>query len=297
MKPLIYIGAIATAIFASGAAFGQAQAPAGPALKLCTGTTSGKYYEAGTKLASSLKDKVNVTVLPSAGSDASLRRMEKAGEADGCDAAIVQSDALIWYSQTYKGNALKIERVQAMYPEYVHLVCNKNAGIDKIKDFYGTKDKRIAIGKPGSGTQITWSNFVKAEKRYEAIPTADQEGTLAENKVKSGDTACIMFTAGLGTGTMKRINDNNTGELILIPLNDGDLTNAKDEKGKPIYRWSKIPGGTYKSLQTGTFSTSVDTVVQDAVLIANTAWAEANERAYTDLSAAATRLAKQMAAE
>lgn len=265
-----------------------------PALKLCTGGTAGKYYAVGETLRQNLAGKVSVEVQTSTGSDNNLRRMENAKAVDGCDAAIVQADALSWYNQTYKGNALKIERVTSLYPEYVNLVCNKDAGISKIKDFYGTKDKKLAIGKPGSGTAITWFNFVKAEKRYEPISTTDIEGTIALNRLRANDISCIMFVAGIGTGTMKRINDENNGELVMVNLNDGDLTNAKDEKGRPIYRWAKIPGGTYSKLQTGFFSSSTETVAQDAVLIINAEWVEKNERGYTDLSTAAVRLAKQL---
>lgn len=282
------------AAFVAGSSLAHAQAPK---LKLCTGGNTGKYYEVGQKLHSSLRGKIDVDVQLSTGSDANLRRMENSGAADGCDAAVVQADALTWYRQTYKGNALKFERITTLYPEYVNLICHKESGISKIKDFYGTKDKNIAIGKPGSGTAITWFNFVKAEKRYEPISTTDIDGTIALNRLRSNEISCIMFVAGLGTGTMKRINDENNGELVMVNLNDGDLTNAKDEKGRPIYRWEKIPGGTYPKLQTGLFSTAVETVAQDAILIVNQDWVEKNDRAYTDLSTAAVRLAKQLTTE
>lgn len=284
----------ATVAMISSAAFAQAA----PTLKICTGGKDGKYFEVGTQLHGSLKGKIDVQVFDSVGSDSNLRRMENAAAPDGCDAALVQSDAMVWYNQTYKGNALKIERTQAMYPEYVHLICGKDSGIDKVKDFYGTKDKKVAIGKPGSGTQITWSNFTKVEKRYEPIPTADLSGTIAVNRTKSGENACFMFTAGLRTGAINRVNaETVNSELRLVPLNDGDLTNAKDEKGKSIYRWTKIPSGTYPNLQTGVFSNSVDTIAQDAWLVVNSDWVEKNDRGYTDLSTAAAKLAKQLNAQ
>lgn len=263
-------------------------------LRLCTGGTSGKYYAVGNMFKSGLQGKVEVDNRISAGSDNSLRKMEAANNPNGCDAAIVQADALAWYNSTYKGNLLRIERVTTLYPEYAHLICNRESGISKIKDFYGTKGKKIAIGKPGSGTAITWANFVKAEKRYETIEISDIEGTLALNRMRNNDISCILYVAGLGTPTMAKINDENKGELKLVPLNDGDLTNAKDEKGRPVYRWTKIPGGTYKNIQDGTFSTSVDTIAQDAVLIVNADWVEKNDRGYTDLSTLAVRISKAL---
>jgi TRAP transporter TAXI family solute receptor len=260
-----------------------------PVLNLCTASKEGVYYATAGKLAGSLQGRVTINPIETNGSEDNLRRM-----ADGsCDAAFVQNDAQLSFNKTNPGAALNIEPVTSMYPEYAHLLCNRDSGIDAIKDFYGTK-KTIAIGKPGSGSAITWFGFGVSEPRYKPINTAEVDGAIATTRLLSGKVDCMLFVAGLNSAKMREMNQLGKGKLKLVKLNDGDLDNAKDSNKQPIYRFTTIPSGTYDNLQDGTFSSSVKTVAVDSVLVANASWIEKNSQGYTDLSGAAIRLSQQL---
>jgi hypothetical protein len=101
-------------------------------------------------------------------------------------------------------------------------VCNRDSGIDAIKDFYGTK-KTIIIGKPGSGSATTWYGFGVAEKRYQPLSTLDVEGAVATTRLINGKADCMLFVAGLNSVKMQEINALGKGKLKLVKLNDGDL--------------------------------------------------------------------------
>jgi hypothetical protein len=278
------------ALAACIAAMPLSSALAGPSLNLCTASPTGKYYENAGKLRDSLKGKVSVEPIATNGSEDNLRRM-----VDGsCDAAFVQADASLYFAKTNPGAALNIETVTPIQREYAHLVCNTDAGVDAIKDLYGTK-KTVIIGKPGSGSAITWYGFGTAEKRYQPIPTSDQDGDLALTRLNTNRSQCMLFVAGLKSGTMMKINDLGKGRLKLVKLNDGDLDSAKDSQGKPLYRYDDVPGGTYPNLQTsGIFSKSTKTLTLDSILVVNASWIEKNGGAYGDLSTAAIRLSQQL---
>jgi TRAP transporter TAXI family solute receptor len=264
-------------------------AHAAPAVNLCTASESGKYYENAGKLHGMLKGKLAINPIVTNGSEDNLRRM-----VDGsCDAAFVQADASLYFSKTNPGAALNIETVTPIQKEYAHLVCNTDAGVDAIKDLYGTK-KVVIIGKPGSGSAITWFGFGTAEKRYQPIPTSDMDGDLALTRLNTNRAQCMLFVAGLRSGTMAKINDLGKGRLKLVKLNDGDLDSAKDAQGKPLYRYEDIPGGTYANLQSGWFGSSVKTLTLDSILVVNASWIEKNGSAYGDLSTAAIRLSQQL---
>lgn len=263
-------------------------APVG--LNLCTASAKGKYYENAGKLQGMLRGKVSIEPIVTSGSEDNLRRMIEGS----CDAAFVQADAALSFRKSNPGASLNIETVTPIQKEYAHLVCNKDAGVDAIKDLYGTK-KTVIIGKPGSGSAITWYGFGTAEKRYQPIPTSDVDGDLALTRLNTNAAQCMLFVAGLKSGTMQTINDLGKGRLKLVKLNDGDLDSAKDAQGKPLYRYEDIPGGTYGNLQSGWFGSSTKTLTLDSVLVVNGAWLEKNGGAYGDLSQAAIRLSQQLA--
>lgn len=282
-----FAASLALAGILAATAVAQA-APSG--LNLCTASESGKYYENAGKLHGMLKGKLSIEPVVTNGSEDNLRRM-----VDGsCDAAFVQADASLYFAKTNPGAALNIETVTPIQKEYAHLVCNLDADVDAIKDLYGTK-KLVIIGKPGSGSAITWYGFGTAEKRYQPIPTTDVDGDLALTRLSTNRAQCMLFVAGLRSGTMAKINDLGKGRLKLVKLNDGDLDSAKDAQGKPLYRYDDIPGGTYPNLQTsGMFSKATKTLTLDSILVVNSSWIEKNSAAYGDLSTAAIRLSQQL---
>jgi TRAP transporter TAXI family solute receptor len=267
----------------------QAHAAEAPTLNLCTASSKGVYWSTAGKLAGKLQGQVKINPIETNGSEDNLRRLAEGS----CDAAFVQNDAQLKFAKENPGASLNIEPVATMYPEYAHLVCNRDSGIDAIKDFYGTK-KTIIIGKPGSGSATTWYGFGVAEKRYQPLSTLDVEGAVATTRLINGKADCMLFVAGLNSVKMQEINALGKGKLKLVKLNDGDLDNARDANKNPIYRYDTIPSGTYGNLQDGTFSSSVKTIVVDSVLVANNAWIEKNNQGYSDLSTAAIRLSQQL---
>jgi TRAP-type uncharacterized transport system substrate-binding protein len=150
----------------------------------------------------------------------------------------------------------------------------------------------LAIGPIGSGSQVTWNSFILADSKYDSVLVDPVAGMRAVDKVKDGtDVPCMLFTSGIGSQTVKTINDAAQGKIKLVRVDDGDFGTAKDEKGEKIYTYTDIPGGTYKNIQDGLFSSSVATVAVPAVLILNTSWEQASgDRGYLAFSSAVHRL-------
>src|SRR5919109_540390 len=72
------------------------------------------------------------------------------------ESGFVQSDVAHWaYTGTgiYEGHG-KVENLRAitnLYPESVHIVARKGAGIESVRDLEG---KRVSLDEPGSGTLV-----------------------------------------------------------------------------------------------------------------------------------------------
>jgi TRAP transporter TAXI family solute receptor len=276
----IIIAAIVVASLPS-AAVAQNPASPPPSVKLCTGARDGNYEFSGIQIAQQAKGALNVVVVNTQGSLENLAKLDK-GE---CDAAIVQSDAYGVYIKQNSKSALNLEKGRALYQEYLHFICNTQAGISKITQL--TKNQTILVGPLGGGTSTTWESFKIADpKRYGMIPTLPIGGLRAVNIVQEGsEAACMLFVAGLKSGQINEANQvavNSKGRLALIAADDSDLPKVKDPKGKPIYTKATIPGGTYPGgLQPSSmFGSSVDTIAVDAVFVTNAAFIDANEQAY-----------------
>jgi len=262
----------------------QKPAPSLPTVKLCTGVPDGNYDFSGIQIAQQAKGALNIVTVNTQGSQDNLARLDK-GE---CDAAIVQSDAYGVYLKENAHSALNLEKSRVLYQEYLHFICNGDAGISRITQL--TKKNTVLVGPLGGGTSTTWESFRIADpKRYDPIPTLPIGGLRAVNLVQEGSEAsCMLFVTGLKSGPINEANQiarNSKGHLVLVAADDSDLPKIKDPKGRPVYSKATIPGGTYPGgLQPASIlGSSVDTIAVDAVLVTNTSFIDANEQAYNIL--------------
>jgi len=146
-----------TAIFAGFAlAVGTASAaPPTPSMDMgiITGGDKGTYYQFGLNLKRLVAPHgVNLTVVTSKGS---VENVFAVYQRPGTQLGIVQSDVLAFVARVetdpvLKRIAKKIKMVFPLYNEEIHILGRKN-----ITDFDELADKRVAVGREGSGTYLT----------------------------------------------------------------------------------------------------------------------------------------------
>jgi TRAP transporter TAXI family solute receptor len=151
MKLKTWITALTIAAAAVGAA-GTAQAQ--QFFRIGTGGTAGTYYPIGGIIANAVSQpgKLVATAVASNGSVANIN-----GILGGSfEAGFTQSDVAFWaYSGTGtfegKPKAQDLRLIATLYPESIHLVARKGAGIKSVADLKG---KRVSMDEPGSGTLV-----------------------------------------------------------------------------------------------------------------------------------------------
>ncbi len=273
---IVGIGVICLAflIFLTTLARADAQTPT---FRLCTGSSAGNYFKAGHHLK---KLSPNVEVIETQGSLDNLDRM-LSGK---CDGAFVQSDALRVYSSRNAQAISQIERAGVLYQEHAHLLCNRNAGVNRIVHLKNTHT--VAVGPDGSGARTTWEAFVLADKKlYAPVKIDNRSGVRALSAVADGSAVqCMLWVGALGSSYMKNDASQSGDRIVLVGTDDRDMVKtAKDSRGQPVYAYGEIPAGTYPRIQpSGTvFGTkAVDTITVDALFVTNVGWINANERAY-----------------
>jgi len=171
--------------------------------------------------------------------------------------------------------------------------------VEAPRDFTGQFDvgdligKTLLVGERGSGTEVTWSDFVGMDKHYAGVNTRNRGGLKGLNEVAMGEADCLLYVATLNTGIMQRANELGD-QLVMVPVNDWDFNDRKyghgklfkghlDQSGEPVYVFRDLPSGQYSNIQDGVFSSAVETLTVPLDMVASLSWSERNGSAYDAL--------------
>ncbi len=217
---------------------------------IITGSDKGTYYQFGLNLQALVGGRdFALTVYPSKGS---VENINAVFQRPGIQLGIVQADVLAFISRvdsnaTLQRIAKKTKMVFPLYNEEIHLL-----GRSDIQSFDDLADKRVAIGREGSGTYLTARLLFKVSditpKEMVLIDTDE-----ALEALKAGRVDAMFYVAGY---PVKLFADGVNGSegFALIPITNKNILE--------FYPKSTIPAGTY-----GWQPNPVDTVAVKAVLM------------------------------
>ena len=225
--------------------------PAGAAdLALITGSEKGTYYQFGLNLQRLAKTRgLDLAVFPSKGS---IENIDAVYQRPGVPLGIVQADVLAFVTRVQsdpvlKRIAKKTRMVFPLYNEEIHLL-----GRQEIANFDDLADRRVAIGREGSGTYLTARLLFKVSDVVpkEMVPI-DTDEALAE--LTAGRIDAMFYVAGYPVRLLSESVAASDG-LRLIPITNKSIAE--------FYPQAEIPGGTYAWQPT-----PVNTVAVKSVLI------------------------------
>ncbi|HXJ82072.1 MAG TPA: TAXI family TRAP transporter solute-binding subunit [Candidatus Methylomirabilis sp.] len=202
-------------------------------LGIITGGEKGTYYQFGLDLQRLVKPKgIDLSVYPSKGS---IENVYAVYQRPATQLGIVQSDVLAFVArvqsdQTLKRIAKKTRLVFPLYNEEVHLLGRRG-----IADFDDLADRRVAIGREGSGTYLTARLLFKvSEVNPKEMVPIDTDQALAE--LKAGRIDAMFYVAGY---PVKLFTDGvaEGDGLALVPITNKSITE--------FYPRAEIPAGTY----------------------------------------------------
>ena len=223
--------------------------PAGE-LGIITGSEKGTYYQFGLDLQRLVKQAgIELSVYPSKGS---IENVYAVYQRPATQMGIVQSDVLAFVARVQsdpvlKRIAKKTKLVFPLYNEEVHLL-----GRREITDFDDLADRRVAIGREGSGTYLTARLLFKvSEVTPKEMSLIDTDQALAE--LKAGRIDAMFYVAGAPVKLFLE-NVSEADGLALLPITNKSITE--------FYPRVEIPANVYPAQ-----STPVSTVAVKAVLI------------------------------
>src|SRR6187397_1343230 len=238
-------------VLALGSGLGALGLAGSPALaqqrffRIGTGGTGGTYYPVGGMIANAVStDKINVSAVATNGAVANVNGMVGGSMESGFS----QADVNAWaYTGTgiYQGKP-KVEELRAianLYPESVHVVVKKGAGIKSLDDLKG---KCVSIDEPGSGTIVNARALLAAYGVGEKdIRPEYLKQVQSAEKFKDGTLDAYFQTTGYPQGTLAELAATNGFELLPI---DGAVRDKLMAQFK-FFAKDTIPDGTYKDVK------------------------------------------------
>ena len=182
-------------------------------------------------------------------------------DAGELESGFVQSDVAYW---AYTGTGIfedqgKVENLRAianLYPESIHIVARRDAGIATVRDLAG---KRVSLDEPGSGTLVDARIILEAFGLSEADLQAEYiKSSPAVTKIGEGQLDAFFIVAGYPTASVVELSSGAGAGLVPI---DGPEVDALLERYQFFAR-DLIPAGTYEGIgETETISVGAQWVV------------------------------------
>ncbi len=217
---------------------------------LITGSDKGTYYQFGLNMQTLVKSSdFDLKVLTSKGS---IENVYAVFQRPGTQMGIVQADVLAFVARVQtdpvlKRIAKKVKMIFPLYNEEVHVL-----GRQDIADFDDLSDKRVAVGREGSGTYLTARLLFKvSEVQPREMVFIDTDEALAE--LKAGHIDAMFYVAGYPVKLFTEGVADADG-LALVPITNKSILE--------FYPTVEIPANTYAWQPT-----PIRTVAVKAVLV------------------------------
>lgn len=225
-----------------------------------TGGTAGTYYPIGGLIANAISNPPGSRACSEGGSCGVPGLVATAVASNGSVANIngitsgqmesgfTQSDVAFWaYTGTgvYEGKpkVADLRLLANLYPETIHVVARKGAGIRSVADLRG---KRVSLDEPGSGTlvdaRIILAAFGITEKD---IKPEYLKPNQAGDKMRDGGLDAFFFVGGYPTGAISELASAGAG-IELVPVTGPEVDKMLKEYG--FFAPDTIPANTYKGV-------------------------------------------------
>jgi len=234
-------------------------------ISIATGGTAGVYFPIGAALAELWTGKVpnvQATAQTSGASLVNLRLLQRSDVA----VAMVQNDTAYY---AFHGTEMFMDRIAnkpqpfdalrgmaMLYPETIQVVTLRSKNINSIADLKG---KRLAVGAPGSGTEVNARQILRAHELgyYNTRPDFLNFAEAAD-QLKDGVVDAAFLTAGFPTAAVQDIAANR--DLKIVPVSREVADGLRTQY--PYYTAVTIPPNTYRGQ-----TEAVDTVAVMAMLV------------------------------
>jgi TRAP transporter TAXI family solute receptor len=212
-------------------------------ISIATGPAGGAYYGVGSAIAQLISDSTSLkaTAAETGGSGLNIQLLMARDYDLGLAQADVAADAL-YGKGIFDGKPLRFQALTQLHGDYISVIVRANSGLKSIADLRG---KRVSIGAPKSGVEITSRRLLQAAglDPDKDIRAQRLDLTKSADAFKNGITDAFIWAGGLPTAQIVDIAASLGDKITFI-----DTTPLLEEMRKvnPVYSQVKIPAAIYK---------------------------------------------------
>ena len=234
--------------------------------RIGTGSTAGTYYPVGGLLAAAISNPPGSHPCGEGGSCGVPGLLAVAQSTDGSvdnverifagklESGLCQADVAYWATTGQgvfeaQGPREGLSVIASLYPELLHLVARRGAGIRSLSDLKG---KRVSLDREGSGTRVDALLLLAAAGikpgSFEELPMT---ATQSAQGIREATLDAFFMMAGTPASVLTGLAAQNLIELV--PLEGEPVARLTAEH--PFFMADALTAGTYQNLgQTATLS-------------------------------------------
>lgn len=196
-------------------------APTVTRISIATGGTGGVYFVIGGGLARLISQHLPGVQATAEVTSASVDNMRLIG-AKRADIAFTLNDTAYdaWKGLAdFRGSPIPIRVLVPVYDNYNHLVTLEGTGINRVADLRG---KRVSVGSPGSGTEVTALRILRAagidpdrDIRKERLGVAPSADALKDRKIDA-----FFWSGGVPTPAVLDLASTPGIRVKIVPMDD-----------------------------------------------------------------------------
>lgn len=244
--------ALAVGMMVQGAASQEMQF-----FRIGTGGTAGTYYPIGGLIANAISSPPGSRSCEDGGSCGVAGLIATAVASNGSvgnvnsinggtlEAGFSQSDVAYW-AQTGTGlwegqpKVEKLRLIANLYPESIHLVARKDAGITSVADLKG---KKVSLDEPGSGTLVDAKIILEAFGLSESDISAEYlKPDQAADRMRDGAMDAFFFVGGYPAGAIAELASQH--DVVMVPIAGPEVDKLRQDYS--FFATDSFPAGTYK---------------------------------------------------
>ncbi len=243
-------------------------------LSIASGPTGANYYAQAGAMAQIISKSIPNTEATAEATNASvdncklvhLRKAEL-----GMATTDICYDAFRGQEKFKSLGPMPLRAVTVLYPFYNHFVTTQWTNINSVVDLRG---KRVAVGAPGSGTEVTSKRVMESYGiNFEKdIKKQNLHGVQAVDALKDRKIDALTWVVGVPTAGL--LDLAATPGVTMKILNNTDHLDKLNQKYGPCYTKGIIPKATYPNMSSEANVVSILTILMchesmDAVLVYN----------------------------
>lgn len=225
-------------------------------ISIATGGVAGTYYPLGGSMATILNDAGLGLQATAQSTGASVENVELITRGDA-EIAFVQNDVTYYAYNGIeafkdKGEMKEIAGMATLYPEVVQIIARGDLDIKSVEDLKG---KKVAVGAPGSGTEVNARQILEIHGlSYDDLAKVDYLSFAeATDQLKNKQVDVAFVTAAVPTSAVTEVS--TTADVKLVPMDEAKIKELSEKY--PYYIQVDIEPGDYKGQEEKVVATAV----------------------------------------